>query len=272
MFPNEPLSIGGVLDQGISLYRNSFKRIIGLALLASLPYVIASAMMSYSGEAMKSGAGDDAGSVVSGMLAVFYFLLPLLALGWFFLWGSVGHRLATIGRGEPISTSADVVFGLKVMIPLTLVSILFFIVASIGFVLLLVPGLILVVTLSLFTLVPIMEERSSWSSLWRSHALVWRGNYWRVAAVITVVSLIVFAIGVGISVILGVVAYAQANAAEVSFLYLGIEALANLAVMAITTPLTVAMLLVLYNDLLIRREGGDLDEQFAALEGGVAAS
>jgi len=267
MFSTEPLSIGGVLDSGISLYRSTFKQTTGLALIVAIPYVLAAGLMSYAGAGLTPGAPPEA---MDGQLPLIFGAMLLMYPALFFLWGAVGHRIVALARGGEANTSADIGFGLKLMIPLTVVLILFMLALTLGFLLLIIPGLIIMVTMSQFATVPLMEDRSSWSSLWRSHKLIWRGNYWRTAAILTVMSIIGLAVSLGVYLVVGAVSVAQATSEGVDFVYLVIEAFANMALMTLLMPLTLSMLLALYNDLLLRREGGDLDEQLAQLDGGQA--
>lgn len=264
MFPSEPLAIGGVLDRGIGLYRATFTQTIKLAALAAIPYVIATAIMGYAGSSIVPGQELDA---IEGPTTLLLIALPFVYLGLFFLSGAVGHRLVALARSEPVSTSADMLFGLKVMFPLTVVAVLYVILLSLGLLLLVIPGFIIMVTMSLFLAVPIMEQdRSAWSSLWRSHALVWRGNYWRTATVIAVMSIIGLVVSVGLYLVIGAVSFAQASTEEVNLFYVGADALANLALTALIMPFSLSMMLMLYNDIVLRKEGTDLEEQLAQLD------
>jgi hypothetical protein len=84
--------------------------------------------------------------------------------------------------------------------PLVAVSILFGIAVGIGFVLLIVPGLILLVIWSVVAPVTVLERPGVFAAFGRSRELV-RGNGWNVFGVILLVFLIVVVVGVAAGVV-----------------------------------------------------------------------
>lgn len=264
MFPSEPLSIGGVLDRGIALYRSTFTQTIQLAVVAAIPYIVVAAIIGYAGASIVPGQELES---IEGPTFLVLSMLPLMYLALFLMSGAIGHRLAALARNEPVSTSADLGFGLKVMFPLTVVTLLFMVLIFVGLLLLLIPGFIIMVSMSLFLAVPIMEkDRSAWSSLWRSHALVWRGNYWRTAAVLGLMSIIGLVVSVGLYFVIGAISFAQASSEDVSLVYVVADALANLVLTVLIMPFSLSMMLMLYNDIMLRKEAPDLEEQLAQLD------
>ena len=80
-----------------------------------------------------------------------------------------------------------------VLLPLMAVSVLFAIGLTIGFVLLIIPGLILLVMWSVVAPVTVLERPGVFAAFGRSRALV-RGNGWNVFGVIAIVALAVLII------------------------------------------------------------------------------
>lgn len=268
MFSSQPLSIGGVIDAGVSLYGSIFKQTLKLSALAGIPYALASLAMSMSignPEAIDSTDQEAALEASMEMLGVMAIYFPLVYLALCFMIAVVARRIVALARSEPISDGADFRFGLKLMIPLTLMMIAYFLLIMLGFGLLVVPGVILSVSLSLFIYVPIFEDRSAWSSLHRSHKLIWRGNWWRCAAALTVMLILAMVVGGCFSILLGGLAVLKLNSDYTTLITL-VEGIGTWAMMIVITPLSAAMALVLYNDLVLRREGDDLDSRLAELD------
>jgi len=170
-----------------------------------------------------------------------------------------------LARNEPVSDAADLLFGIKLMIPLTLMMIGYILLMMLGMVLLIVPGIILSVSLSLFMYVPIYEDRSVWSSLHRSHNLVWRGNWWRVAGALLIITILAMVVSGCFSILLGGLAVVKQGSDYATVITL-IEGVGTWVMMVLITPLSAAMALVLYNDVVLRREGDDLDARLADLD------
>jgi len=79
------------------------------------------------------------------------------------------------------------------------------------------------------------------------------------------------ALGMGLILIAGGLEYAQASSDGVSVGVVALQALGNLVTTAVLTPFGCAAMLVVYNDLLLRKEGHDLDRILANLDPASAA-
>jgi hypothetical protein len=255
MFAKEPLSIGGILDAGMRAMFSTFKQTLPTAAIAAIPYALVSVIMS-----MQSGSlelEEDPERVMAAARNTFI-LLPLVYVGLTYTIACVAHNQTSLFRGQSSSISEDLLVGLKRMVPLALLMVGYVLAISVGVVLLIIPGIILLISMSLFMYVSFMEnERSAWSGLGRSHTLVWRGNWWRTATVITVTSIIGMVLSLIFYVLIGALVFLQNDdyTATVPFI---LEGILTWALMAVYAPLFSAISLTLYNDLLIRKEGGDL--------------
>jgi hypothetical protein len=92
------------------------------------------------------------------------------------------------------------------------------IVVSLGVLVLLIPGLILMITLLFFQVLIVVNDEGIITSLKLSHKLVW-GNYWRTTAVILVPVFISYALITMVSVVAGIIAQAAVSVLVVLFLY-----------------------------------------------------
>ncbi len=268
MLSREPQTIGGVLDSGFNVFRRTLKSVavpatIMAVLLACLALGMAS---SIDFEALAEIQNPDPESVpafpsISPLFWVFW-ALYLVAFLMFFI--VIAHRQWTLIQGREPSLANDLIRGLALVIPLLFASFLYYVCLVVGFVLLVIPGLIVMVSMSLYLFVPIVEDRSGWMAIGRSHTLVWRGNWFRTAAVLTVLAAISLALTFAFQIVLG-----ASNGFASIMQPTAPNPLATVggALFAIVLyPLFTAIMLALYNDLLIRKEAGDLDSRLQALD------
>ena len=264
LFAKEPLAIGGVLDAGIKLIRSTYVGMLPTAALAAIPYALISSMIN-SAVGVTPGEVADPEQVMADMGTMFM-LMPLMYVALSFLLAAITHRGVMLANGAAGSLAEDMLEGAKKMIPLTLLMIGFILAVGLGSLLLLIPGLILAVTLCLFFYVPFMEpEQSIWSSLRRSHQLVWGGNWWRTLLIVTVITILGMVLSMLFYLVIGAIAVVEIQDGASTGLTI-MEFFAGWLSMLIYMPFFVCMSLALYNDLRLRKEGGDLDARLEELE------
>ncbi|MEM9742464.1 MAG: hypothetical protein AAF918_07245 [Pseudomonadota bacterium] len=266
MLPTEPLSIGGVLDAGIRLYRNTFRSVLPLIAVAAVPYALANAWMG-----AVTPAADEGPELAVGQLGLFLVAMLGVYLALMFLAYALGHKIVALAKDEPSSVSSAVVAGLKYMLPGFVLVILSILALGIGYVLLIIPGLILTVSLAFYTLVPLMEERSVWAGLNRSHHLVWRGGWLRTAAVLTVMSVVLMALYVILTLVVGLTLAPSMLSEDPLAAASGGSAIGTFVVtwvsVALFSPLYSAIAVVQYNDLQLRVDGTDIESDLEAMQG-----
>ncbi|MGI8810186.1 MAG: hypothetical protein ACR2KK_20545 [Acidimicrobiales bacterium] len=117
-----------------------------------------------------------------------------------------------------------------------------------------VPGIYLWVAWSVAAPVLLLEDRKGWSALKRSQELV-QGRFWPTVAILLLVALLT---GMVQLIFLGVLAgLVSVTGNEVAAALA--DAIGQTASSALTTPLSAAVLTVLYFDLRVRKEGFDLE-------------
>ncbi len=155
--------------------------------------------------------------------------------------GMVVELVQDIQDGRRDHSIGDLIRSVEpVFWPLVAVSILFGLALAVGFVLLIIPGLILLVIWSVVAPVTVLERPGVFAAFGRSRELV-RGNGWNVFAVIVLVFLAVAVIGIAAGVI-------AAGLGSVG------RALVQWAVNAALAPITALSASVLYFAL-IRQSG-----------------
>jgi TRAP-type C4-dicarboxylate transport system permease large subunit len=217
---NRKLDVGGTLSQAFSTYASQAGVLLPLAFCL---YLIV--------------------GVVSGILAHSLILLPIAF--------AVSVVAATLYQGMVVGLVNDVQDGRRdssvedlvkatgpVILPLIGAGILAGIAIGIGFVLLIVPGLILLTIWSVIAPVIVVERTGVIEAFGRSRELV-RGNGWQVFGVI----LVVFVIVIIVQTILGAIAVGIDDSALLRILF-------NILSSTITAPIVALVAAVLYFRLL----------------------
>ncbi len=242
--PKQPQSIGVVLDAGFRLFATGFSKVIGLSLAANvivylpmlmfLPYI-----MSNTQPPVEEFMGTFfVAAFAAGVVSMAFYL-------------AIIHVFGTIARDEPVSIGGSLMVGLKRLLPMLIAAILYMLVVSLGMVLLIIPGLILMLTLMFFSVAMVLYDEGMISSLSRSHRLVW-GNWWRTATVLTVPLVVVFVVMMGVSLLMAFLGQLLPAPGIVNLV-------TQVVVNALIQLLFYAIFVVQYHDLILRKEGTDLE-------------
>jgi hypothetical protein len=214
----QPISPGAVVSRIWEIYRDQFAVLFGTALiLFGLEFVV---LLLVPGATIA--------------LTILFFALGVLYQG------LVVELVQDIQDGRRDHSIADLVRSVEpVFWPLVVVSILFGLALAVGFILLIIPGLILMVIWSVVAPVTVLERPGPFAAFGRSRELV-RGNGWQVFGVIVLVFLTVAVL----SLAAGLIASGLGS--------LG-HALVQWAINAALAPVTALSASVLYFELLGRR-------------------
>lgn len=259
LYPQSPQGIGTVLDAGFSLYRRSFKRVlplsIAVAVLAQLPQLVQFATAASLDEFMAPATWP----VAIAWLVVF---VPYIAF-----MNGLYLSLDRIARDEPAPPFAVAFLrGLRKVLPVLLAGICYSLAIVLGLVLLIVPGVILMLSLSFYWYLILLEDAGIGESLSASHRLVW-GNWWRTATVVTVAVLVYFAPQAILGAVAGIVfaiGSGMGEQTEPEALHAGIAGLMlafgliQALATALLLPMMASVLLVQLRDLQLRKSGADL--------------
>lgn len=265
LMPAEPRSIGGVLDDAIRLYRHTLTACMPLVLIGVLLAIPAGIWLAMRSQEL-AATGDAAAvfSLFSSPLTwcVYLAMLAIYAV----VYGAVIHQIDAMARGHRPSMAEALGVGLKRLPVMLAVTLLFAIVVTIGMVLLVIPGIWLWGLLQLAFIAVIVDGSGVFASFSTSRELM-RGNWWRaniaifVAWVLMIVLVAVLgAIGGFILGLTGASAEA-ANSMEGQVIQQLISAVLNVFTMSFFP----CVLLAVFNDLKLRREGGDLLGRVGAL-------
>lgn len=261
--PAQPQTIGGVLDTSFRLYKASLAAVWQFCLIMAVGGALPSLYLL-----VKRGAAANPADPLA-VLAIFtepgywltYLLTLLLTLGGM---AAVYAKVHAIGIDSELSTGDALMVGLRRMLPLVFMSILFGLVLMIGFVLLLVPGFILLVSLMLAYVVMVVEGTGPLASLNTSHRLVW-GNWWRCAAIATIGFFVLLVIYAAVVIVIGLGAALAPQSMDSVATQLVTTVVAGLVVNLLAVPFSIALLVATYWDMKLRKEGGDLAARVGAL-------
>ncbi|MCC5808799.1 MAG: hypothetical protein JJU06_00390 [Ectothiorhodospiraceae bacterium] len=255
-----PQSIGGVLDSTFKLYKQSFRAVLAPIVV----YVVATGLLALLGNLL---AGTAMGIGAQMGLQFIAFVLVVIVSVW--TMGGVVYRMNALAHddGDGARRALEVARG-KIG-ALVGFAVLYGVLTMLGFLLLVIPGIILCISLSLGGALILLEDEKVFRSISRSHKLVW-GNWWRTAAIFTVIALIIMVpwILVG-GLVAGVLV------ATDSLLYLASDhlplhieffvLLATSVVEVVLMPLALASVVCVLHDLRARKEGTDLEERLATV-------
>jgi hypothetical protein len=262
--PDQPQSIGGVLDVSFRLYKQAIGSVWPLSLLivlASSPQTIYMLMRGSTPVDPTDPLASLAMFQSSGYwgAALLGFVLTLWVVA------ALYAREHAIGVDEDLGNGAALQLALGRLLPLVGMTFLFGLAVAVGMVLLLVPGMILLVTLILATNLLVIEGKGPIEALTGSHRLVW-GNWWRTTAILTVGFIVVVIIYLALAMVIGIVVPLTGIGSSDPFIFgLVVSFLVGAVINLLVMPYYVALLIAIYWDLKLRREGGDLAARVNAL-------
>ncbi len=179
-------------------------------------------------------------------------------LGWFFggllaaaIFNTLSEAIVLFGafqdmRGRPMNLAESAQIGLRRFLPLIGLAIVFYVLVTIGFALLIFPGLMLYTMWFVATPPCVVEQCGPFRSLGRSQQLT-KGHRWKIFGLILLVGLIGL---VGGGLVLGAAALAGP---VLSFII-------NLIWNSVVRAFTAVLVVVTYHDLRVAKEGVDTDK------------
>jgi len=276
--PTEPRSIGGVLDDGFRLWRSAFSKAWPIALMGQLLMVIPLAIY-WVQFGVPLGAKQVAVAMMMNSvgLSLAYLVFSIAAIGFHNAViaqtdGAARNAGETIGQSLSIGFRLlgraflmGILVGFAVALPLV---VLFFILVGASTMVRVIVGAMALLVLCyavgkiiLGAVVLIVEDKGAPESLRRSWTLT-SGYWWRVAIILTVLVIVIVALFLFIGIIAGIVAASMGSTGGISGLLIqGISLLGN----TLISPLYAAVLVAIYHDLKLRKEGADLAGRVSAL-------
>jgi hypothetical protein len=267
--PSQPQTIGGVLDTTFQLYKASVVKMIPLSLLMVIAGSPQSIYMFMRG-ASAGGNPADPLAMLAMMQGGGYWLAACVGIiGSMWMLSAAYLKIHALGTGGDLGIGTAVAQALTRLPAVILMVILFGIALTIGLILLLIPGLILMVSLGLCFAAALFDGKGPIDALTESHRLVW-GNWWRTFAILSVGVVIIFVIYMIAALIIGLIVPVLvfgggAGAENVLLISLISGLLIGVLMSLLLTPFYISLAVAIYWDLKLRKDGGDLAARVGAL-------
>lgn len=260
--PTQPQSIGGVLDVSFQLYKSSIGSVFPLSLLL----VLGSGPALFL--AMQSTGvpnPDDPMAAFAMFKDPKYWLANLISMVVSTLiTGAMYLKQQAIATGQDLGLGGALQTSLGRLLSQVLALVLFGLAVTVGLVLLLVPGFILMLSLILCWILVVLEGKGPVAALLGSHRLVW-GNWWRTTGIVTVGFIILMVLYMAIALLVGlVIPFVGFNDDPLMVGFVS-GFIINGIIYLLVMPYYTALLLSIYWDLKLRKEGGDLAARVGAL-------
>jgi len=259
-----PRRVGEILDAAIKLYLGNARVLIGSAAAIVVPFHLLAGIVMMS-------AYNDGNDISNGFSNIGRTFTPAEAharlgasaingvTGWVagaFVLAACVKALSDAYLGESPTAMGSLRFGLRRLLPLLGLAIVYSIGQVLGFVALIVTGIWLYAMWSVRVPACVIERAGPFRSLSRSYGLV-KGRWWPVAGVLIVSELMVLVIGGLISA--GLIAAAISDSNPSVEFAVTISVLSGIVSGVLLQPFSAAVVTVLYYDLRIRKEGYDLE-------------
>ena len=241
--PQHAFSMGGILSQSMAIMKRNFIPFSILAILLSgIPQWIMQVL--FIGD-MQSGNFDPEGFSAGPFIAAY--LVALICS--FILYSALVFGTFQDLRGTPVSIGENLGRALKVLVPVFILSIVMSVGLMVGFVLLIVPGVILSLMWAVAIPVLVVEKPGLFASLSRSAELT-KGERWRILGLFLIFMLIAIVVVIVVGIIVALISMASFT----------IGALLNAIISAIVAAFGAVLFTVLYAELRQAKDGVDVGE------------
>jgi hypothetical protein len=254
----EPMSVGQILDRTFRLYREDFVHFVTIVAVVQVPLGLVGLLLQRLGPYgfARRGQAGAAGEQLLLFIAASLGAAFIYAVAASLLRGALVKSVSESYLGNDVSVGQAYRFVLPKVGSLLWASILVGVICMIGYMLLIVPGVIFSLWLMLTTPAIVVEGRTASRALGRSKALT-GGNLGKVFGV----ALIVFLIGIAFGLVfnfaggfIGVLASRPGSLA-----YTVVTQGFSVAGQVLMAPIGAIAVILLYYDLRIRKEGFDLE-------------
>jgi hypothetical protein len=240
------MSFGEILDMGFRILRNHFVLLVGLQAIVVVPTRLVTDFLN-----RKVGSSDPF-MVLAGMLPVFLALLLLQPI----IMAAITHAIGENYLSRSVTFGGALRFALSIVLPLVGTWLLASLIVMVGFLLLIIPGLILTLIFAVLTPVMVTEGIFGVAAMERSGVLM-RGNKLRALGLFIVTGILSAALIAGVDLVAGFIPVLGSVVAGI------VQGAAN--------AFGTAALVVLYFDIRCRKEAFDLEHLARQVESGAGA-
>ena len=227
------MSLGEVLDTAFRLVRDHFTLLVGISFTVSLPVILLGDAAADLGQGSSVAA---AGGLV-GIALSLVIISPFVS-------AAITHAISEVYLGRPVGLAESLKAGLRLWLRLIGTSFLMTLLITVGFLLLIIPGIYLLFAFMLTYQIIVIEDLGGWNALKRSRELT-KNNLLRILAISLVATVLMIVIGTGLGLV----------SAQVPYLGTLLDAVAQ----SVFNAFMSAAFVVLYFDIRCRKEAFDLE-------------
>ena len=259
----QPSGIGRVLDSGFKLFVASLKPVLLLMIFTAIINVIMQyAMFQTMVPAQQFTTQEEVAQYMAGNIPQLLGISMIIWIVSIILYNAILSRVGEVAKGGDGDLYDSLILGIRKALPVFIAAILYTLAISVGFLLLVIPGLILMVTLLFFQVLIVVDDEGIIASLKLSHNLVW-GNYWRTTAVILVPFFIIYALVMVVAFAAGI--FGAINTPELvdgqMHMTFGVFDILMACMSVLMVPLLDSIFIAHVNDLKLRKSGSDLEQR-----------
>jgi hypothetical protein len=250
----EPMTTGALLDRAFRLYTGNFSLMLGIAAAAYVPFYLIMLVIesSIGGNLPYRDVG------ISTLLFQIVFLVLWASIAFPIASGATTYAISERYIGNDVTIGEALRRGLSHFWPLSIAQVTATIRVLFGFMLLIIPGILWMLSYSLIVPVIAIEGQRALPSLRRSHELIkdYRGKAFCILLVINLLQLVLAG---GVGLITGLLFGSDSGSGEV------LSSAFNNLLSIFLAPLGIVAAILLYYDMRIRKEGFDLEMLSRAL-------
>lgn len=181
--------VGTVLSQTFSTFFSNFPKFFGISVLFYLPVAVFTYFYSDPQAVADMAAGGDFGAMMRKIFLVAILSMAVLAV----IQASITYGAIEHQANRTASVTGMLSAGLQAILPVIAASILVSILYMLGAMLLLVPGIIVLVMMSVTTPVIVAEKKGPIAAMGRSRELT-KGYKWQVFGVFVVLFVVLYGV------------------------------------------------------------------------------
>lgn len=279
--PTEPQSIGNILDAGFRLYFKSLKHVLLFAFIMAAIGLIPSLFWQTQFDLATLQADPESLNFEPSDIVILIVVVLGIIIADFILYGAITYRLhgiatnnmpsigQTLGyaaRKFPAYFGASFLFGLVLLIFFVLMGIAVAVLQAFSILVILflfVPLTYVMIKFSMYTLAIFVEDAGPIEALSRSWELV-QDNWWRTFVLLSVAMLIAMMLMSVVSI--AYLALVLTSGPEAILTYQFALEVGSAVIYMFVYSFMTALPMMLYYDLRLRREGGDLEARIAQTE------
>lgn len=253
--PLRQMGIGELVDGAVKLYRRDWLALMGISALVLVPVTFIQLWVTQTMVAsVDVFATDEEFQAMTTQLIIvtLVFVVVQVFIVQPFLVAAISRAAADACLGKSVTLGQTLRYALSRLPAILWVTIITLVVTTIGFILLIIPGILALVRLTLTPAIVVVEDVRGTSAVSRSWSLT-GGHFWRVFATLILAG-IISAVGAAIIQI----------PTEVIASMLGpegwpVSALGTALASVVVTPFSLLIVVLLYFDLRVRKEGYDIE-------------